>query len=355
MNIREMHIEINQSLQKVAANITRKFLTEEIDWMLNKIQGRFIQECLRPVNFNGNNTGQFRFADQLRTDALKNLVVSQKQLTAYKDSATRVKAFLPGDYAYLLADSSNMVNLCGENRVETSTSIDLTYLDLSKSTAVSSPYYATNNELVCDSVTLTIPGSLSTFNTYTGFQRVEDVVFLKDWLLTNLRREGVEVYWERFGDIYKPWQFIFVGTPALSLTWDNLNVTLTSSATLTLTSQDTAKSVTHTADNRLVNSFDVYTLQNSPFYSTTIKSPISELNNNTLYVYQDNNTTVKSVTISYVRIPQTMSLPLGMNCELTEQFHQTLCDLTVEYIKGLQENLQGQAAKRQDIETRVII
>jgi len=37
MTIREMHIEIEQATQQVAANRGRKWYPEEIDWVLNKI------------------------------------------------------------------------------------------------------------------------------------------------------------------------------------------------------------------------------------------------------------------------------------------------------------------------------
>ena len=43
-----MHIEVNQSLQKMAANKTLKFQPSEIDWVLNKMQLRFVENLLRP-------------------------------------------------------------------------------------------------------------------------------------------------------------------------------------------------------------------------------------------------------------------------------------------------------------------
>ena len=355
MTAREMHIEINQSLQKVAANATRKFLSEEIDWVLNKVQERFIQDCLRPVQFNGNNNGQYRFADQLRTDAIRSLIVSGKTINAYKDSEKRVKVYLPWNYMYMLADQSNMLNLCGGPRVETTETVTIRTLSLSKTTSTSVPYYASDNSITVNSTVLNIPGSLGTFNSYTGYQKKEDVYFLKNWILHQLQKNGVEVYWEKFGDLYYQDKFIFKGTPTLELKWDNTVVTSFTDIPVNFITQNAALAVTNTADNRITSSYDVYTLLNTPFAVTTIKSPISELSGNLLYVYQDNNTTVKSVTISYVRIPQSISLSLGTNCELAEQFHQVICDLTVEYIKGTQENGPGTTIKKQDINTRVIL
>lgn len=353
MTVKEMHIELNQSLQKFGANLARKYYADEFDWVLNKIQDRFIQQCLRPANLT-KESGQYRFADQIREDAIRTLVVSGKDLQAYKDSAIRVKTYLPDNYQYLLGDVSNMVNLCGAARVETTSTIDLTLLNLVKTSKASAPYYVTGSIQV-NSVTINIPGDLGTFSsTYSGFASLDDISLIKDWLLTKLRQNGVEVWWEKYGDKYYQDTFIFVGTPTVVLTWDGIVVTSTSTETINVTLQDATKSVTNTTDNRMTSNYDTTTMY-TPFYASSIKSPVSELNTNMLYVYQDTNTTVKTVTITYVRKPQPISLALGSNCELAEPFHQTICDLAVEYIKGQLEDTEGVNVKKQDNETRVII
>lgn len=347
-----MHIEINQSLQKVAANVTRKFLTEEVDWVLNKIQDRFVRSCLRPVNPE-KHSGKYTFVDQLRADSLKSIVVS-KQLTAYSDEtwSRRQKAILPPDYTYLLSDSSQMSLVCNRTLSPLTTTQDLTYLKLVKTTASSAPYYATGS-ITIGTVTINIPADLGMISTYVGFQAKEDLVLLIDWILNQFWKQKVEVYWERYGEIYKQGHFIIPGSPAVSLTWDATAVTASSSSTYNLVNPDRSGDGAVEVDNRLMATADIATYLHTPFFTTSVNGPISELATNLLYVYRDNNCTVKSVRISYVRKPQPISLLLGSDCELSPQVHQTICDLAVEYLKNVMED-PTTPLKTQDLETRVI-
>lgn len=356
MNVRDMHIEINQSLQQVAANRTRKYLSEEIDWVLNKQQDRFIQSCLRPVNMSQPELMKFRFADQIRADALRYLLVVNKELECTKKDASCVQAILPPDYQYLMTDASNMVNLCGDTRTEDTETRLFHTLQLSKSSLPAGPYYLTGNTIQVGAVILQIPGSLPMYNTYQGYTTKEDVVFLKEWILAQLWKQGVEVYWEKFGSFYRPNCFIFPGAQPnpLTITWDSVNSTLVNSESYDVVVQSRSSTATVTTDNRLLSPYDVTSIY-TPYYAPSIKSPASELSGNSLIVYQDENTTVKSVFISYIRKPQPISLSLDSSCEIAEQFHQTICDLSTEYILGQLKDQTGKQAKTQDNETRIIL
>ena len=359
MTVREMHIEINQSLQKVAANLTRKYLSPEIDWVLNKIQNRFIQESLRPVALNDPSLAKYRFADQIRTDALKNLTVTGRTIAAWElpGSQERVACFLPPDYMFLMSDVSNMYNLCGALQVSTPLTKSFTTLELSQSSAGSGPYYVTGNAITVGATTINIPASLPTFNTYTGYNKKEDVVFLKDFIIYKFRELGIDVYWERYGNFYRPNKFIIPNSVSTTLLWDSIAVTSSAVESFTinsLTLPTGVPAITYTTDNRLTSNYDISSIY-TPYYGPSIKSPVSELSDHVLYVYHDNNTIVNSVNISYIRKPKPISLSLGLDCEISSSSHQTICDLAIEYIKGQQEDGQGVEIKKQDNSTRVII
>jgi hypothetical protein len=355
MTALEMHVEVNQQLQLISANRTRKFLTQEIDWVLNKIQNRFIQESVRPVLVDGRNVGKYAI-DQFKLDALKNLIVSNKTLVAYKDLVAqpeRSKSYLPDDYMYLLSDSSVLINTCNATATPTTAITTVTFLQLSQSAGASSPYYQTSALTVGGSI-LSIPSGLNQPNQYTGYIQKDEVIFLRDWYLTKMRQAGIEVYWERYGDLYKQGYFIFIGTPSpLILSHDGIVVTTVTTYSFNRTAYS-ASAVVY-KDNRLVDSSVTGTLLNTPYYKSSIESPVSELSKSFLYTYYGTNTIVKSTIISYVRKPQPISLSLGLNCELSEEFHPTICDLAVEYIKGTLKEGDGRQLKTQDIETRVIL
>lgn len=353
MTVREMHIEIGQSTQLIAANKSRKLLTAEIDWVLTKIQERYIQSCLRPVQVDKRDTGRYT-VDELKLDAIRNLIISGKTITAYNDNARRAKTYLPGDYKYLLSDESNLINTCGGNTLtSTTTSFPLTLLHLSQSAAASGPYYMTSNIQV-NATQFLIPANLDIPNEYIGYLKKDEVTFLRDWYITKLRQSGMEVYWERYGSIYQQNFFIFPGSPS-PLMLEHDGVVVTNGQALFLDLTEYTNDITDTVVNRLVDSSQVGTLLNTPFYKSSLESPISELNNNVLYTYYGENMTVKSTIISYVRKPQNISLSLGLNCELDESFHQTLCDLATNYILGRLEKGEALQISSQDLDKHVII
>ncbi|RUP42154.1 MAG: hypothetical protein EKK63_02330 [Acinetobacter sp.] len=355
MTALEMHIEVNQSLQKVAANSTKKFLTEEIDWVLNKMQDRFIQQCLRPVEIPGAK-GRFQVVDQLKQDALKPITVTGHRITTYKvvgELLERVVADLPGDYEYLLGDMSHYRLMCGEAKSFENESTTYAVLNLSKTTKASAPFYVTG-AITIGSYTINIPADLGVENQYAGFPLKENVTLLRDFLLHKLRAAGAKVYWENFADKHYDNSIICTQTPAL--TWDSSVVTSSTTFSHTVQKESPRETVTlNPVDNRLLSTYDVFTNLNTPFYKTSYKSPVAELAGQRLYIYEDETFTVRAVTITYIRKPRPISLVLGSNCELSSSFHQTICDLAVEYLKGRMENPQGESLIRQDLETRVII
>lgn len=347
MTIRDMHIEIAQSLQQVASNRTRKILDEEIDWAFNKIQDRFIRSCLRPREMNGVATGGFE-VDQLHVDKIRRLLVSYFPIQAYWDG-TRYQCHLPADYSYLISDWSMVVRLCGAAIQSSSVSLNVVRARQNLSPLSAAPYYATMS-IALGGRTVALPADLPYGNTYTGQQDKGDIDFLVPWILN---RGGW--YWERFGSLYYPKHYLWVGATVPSTA-----VVTVDSNTVTGQTVDTLALTIHTGTgkrepNRLTPSSIVPNILDIPFFGTAPYSPVSELSGNILYIYRDNSFTVTGTFISYIRKPQPMSLSLNTDCELPPEFHQTICDLTAKYLKGALENEKGVALSKEDLEERVIL
>lgn len=355
MTIREQHIELNQSLQKIAANKTRKFLSEELDWVLNKIQNRFIQSKLRPRRGGG-----FSF-DELDLDAIRPVLV-QTKLPAYIDPArlNRYKVFLPTDYSYLIADYSFVDNAeCRATKLTPEAkSIYITWLKKLNTAKVSAPFYETAQMTIDGTHIINIPSELPYTNKYVGYQSKDDVSFLYPWIIHTFNQElapTIQVGSERYADKYKPNQIVIVSDRALAattLSYDGISTTLKTEDVINYTQY--GESVHNViVQNRLETSEDTQKLVGTPFYAPSINSPISELINQTLYIYGDNSFTVSNCGITYVRKLRPVSLALGSDCELSEEFHQTICDLAVQYIKGRLENAPAEQLVEKDNETRV--
>lgn len=356
MNIRDMHIEIRQSLQKIAANTTRKYLDGEIDWVLNKMQDRFIQLKLKPMN------GRVNLSDdQVELNAVRTLF-AETNMPAYIDTEmmNRYKAFLPMDYSYMVHDSSKVSDRCGTatQPVVENKSLYITYLKQTYTTKSSAPYYTTVVIKLDGTPILTIKDDLPLTNTYAGFNRKEDISFLTEWIthtLTSL--SGFQIGFESFGTKYKPQQYIIVSESSAktaSITYDGLAEITSTSEVLALT-QHKSESNETLVSNRMMSSEWAFRTNEVPFFKTNARSPISELQKNTMYIYADNSFTVNRCFITYIRKPRPMSIVLGSDCELAQDYHQTICDLATEYILNRINDIQGYQLAERDNSQRVIL
>lgn len=355
MTCRELHIGVEQGLQQVAANTTRKFLDDEIDWILNKIQNRFIQSKLKPsVDIKGNPTGGFEVS-QLDADAIRTVIVTSYSMVPYVDDGRRYKCFLPPDYSYLLSDWSYTKLLCGTDApVEKASRLYITGLRQEHSIASAAPFYATV-KVELGSTTQDLPTDLPYGQTYVGYKDKNDISFL----IPYIARIG-NYYWERFNTLNYPGYYINVSDRDNG-TSPNVTPKITVDTNVTqATKLSTLDLVQHTNpgdyyDNRLSATSKISGMNSTEFIKTSYYSPISELSNGILYIYKDKNFTVSEVGISYIRKPLPISLPLNLSSELPEEFHQALIDLCVEHIKGVLENKEGYAITKDENASRVVL
>lgn len=358
MTISDMHIEVQFQVQKLGSNRVRKYQTEEIDSVLNKMQNRFIQSKLklRPE------TGGFELS-QIDADSIRTLIVPSYEITPYIDDNTRYKCILPHDYSYLLSDWSYTVQQCDRdangNLVPPQTltqSVHIKAIRQNYTEKSSAPFYETlivNLGNRTTTVKLQDQDSdLPYGNTYTGLLRKPEVL---STLVPFIALSG-GYFWEKFDNNKYPGYYIDV----------NINDTASPSMIIDGTSYttDIKESVDdyqyHTGqgryyDNRLTASNRISGLNSTIFYKSSYYSPVSELGNNILYVYRDESFTVTKVGISYIRKPLPISLPLNLSSELPEEFHQNLCDLAAEYILSTLVDEKGKAMKVDDNNRRVVL
>ena len=84
--------------------------------------------------------------------------------------------------------------------------------------------------------------------------------------------------------------------------------------------------------NRLFSSDIVNTVLNNYLYKTDVRSPVSELVDNTLYVYKS-NFSIANVYIKYIRKYNPISE--GVNCDLPTFTHNKIVDLAVAKAKAV--------------------
>jgi hypothetical protein len=350
MDIRSMHIEIQQSTQQVAANRRRKWYPEEIDWVLNKMQNRFIASCLRART---DGSGGFEL-DTAKSNSIRMLITTKETIRPFIVSDTRYEAMLPADMAFLLDDWAVTEQWCGAATPQTSSETQfITRLQQKRSGLSAAPFYAT---LIAQlsGTTVSIPADASIGHTYTGLPEKEDVNFLVPWILSRAR----DIYWERYDKYYHPQYYIIVTSSApgtVALTIDGSDQTVSATVTRSMNYHSSTGKGTQVA-SRLTPSDRIRDLNQSAYWRTAHNSPISELSGTNLVIYRDSSFTVTNVGVTYIRKPQPMSLSLNSDCELAgEDTHQAICDLATEYILGTIKDPEGTKLKEVDISKRVVL
>ena len=340
-----MQIEVRQSTQMVASNRRRRLQDEELDWILTKMQDRFVRKQLRPLP-----NGAWDFEpDSIGAEALRP-IISMRTLTPYIEIAGySYKCFLPPDYEYLISDASSVTDLCGTQPAVTTGPLYLTVIKQVYSGKSEPLYYETWNLQFGTSLNLTLPDDLALGKTYTGYSSKEDVSFLRRYA----QLKG-DLYWESFGDAYSQQDCYILVTPAAvsgtkQLVQDGTPSTEGDTTTLTLSYHPGSGIRTN---NRLTKSSEIDTLSSDPFRKTSAKTPVSELRGGNLYVYRSNSFTLNSVEIRYIRKLLPISVVLGTGSELPESYHQVICDLASEYIKGRLENAPGEQLIERDNQLR---
>jgi len=327
MTVFEQHLEIRQASQNIAANVRRKLLPQEIDWLLNKTQERFIQS---KVKSRKDGSGGFEI-DQLDVDSIRTLL--GRKVVEVFISDTDYECQLPADYSYLISDDSKTMMLCGTTKTPVNVTETSVVLPLFTTVKSSTNYYLTV-VLVIGSVTIQLSDIVSFYrSSYTGLQSKDEKYVLRDAFLWYIRNVlNIEVYWEHYKTIIAPYSFIFPGYSAGIIIIDG---TLFTGTTRTITSSKYSEAGTWTP-NRLTASNQVSTMLVTPWVKSTGKSPISELSGNKLIVYGDSSFIISgSISIDYVKKPRKINLLLNQDCELPEEFHQSICDLAVEYFKAM--------------------
>lgn len=333
MTIQEMHIEINLSLQKIASNVKRKFYPEEIDWLITKQIRRFIESKIKR---NEHNEG-FQY-DGLDLNAIRTLLVYDFPLSVFKTATANkfVQSELPGDYSYLIENRSGVVRSCNDTytvvNAFTSKQLFVYKLKIPTSVKANKPFYL-NTSLSIGGV-IVVPTTKFPTDLQDRDMKftIESTLFSELYELENL---SVKVYWEQFRNNYQSETFIFVSETALAggVVFTSDGVATAATVSQINVYQPGSSSSIYVKANRELKGNKKSEFQDSAFAKGIWRSPIANLEGNTLKVYHDETFIVNNLNIDYIRKPQQVSLSLGKGCDLPEEFHQAICDKTVEYIK----------------------
>ena len=365
MNVLEMHLAIQQGVDKINSLQADMLLPEEIDLELNKAQIKFINTKYGRNNIMGRGFEQ----SQKRIDDLRTLVTDYENSTTYKDQLSSehwVDTFkLPVDYMYLVSQRSDVkINNCDPIDWTLQNSQPINYFTVSMHDFVmnnsnnnSTDFVSSINMMADPDNPLLGDQNIWTNNGTWAYPSDSDNVRLD---ILNINVPGVEVYWEQYGELTVPGSFIFIIDAVNQYAWFNWDMSVTNSVSgsnlqTALIGQDALGNVltsayaqyedstyggkrdieggeTINAVNKYVQHDDIYTLLQDPFNTTKYTSPLTTIRGSYIDLYTSAIFIIDKVKITYIRKPAEISLNLSINCELPDHSHQEIIDMTISSI-----------------------
>jgi len=358
MNVQQMHLAVQQGVDKINSLQADVLLSQEIDIELNKSLIKFIT-----TRYGKNNTYRKGFEEnQKRIDDLRNLVTEFEGTTTFKEqlnTTTWVDTFsLPSDYMYLVSQQSKVITRknCKTLNWNQSTINDEALKPYF--TIGLSEFVCNNNTEIANSIILyeditDLTANAITMWTNSGNVFPTDIGQLQTEIETTITSD-FEIHWESFNNLNFPGQFIIlvntdqiswfewdasVGTVSTLASVDSNNNVLQTVTGINSSTDWNEKRITNssnvninTVGNTFVQHDDIFTLLNDPFNTTKHTDPLTTIRGNNIDVYTNDIFIIDAVKITYIRNPKKISLSLGIDCELPEHTHQTVVDMTVSSI-----------------------
>lgn len=332
MNIQEMHTGIQAEMNKMNSFLFDTFTPQEIDLAINKCIMMFVNQRYSPLS----NPKQKGFEmSQKRIDDLRTLVVSNyTERTVFPqtydaDYGSKVQFFFPGNYYHSVATRFKVAaNPCGGVTYQKMTgSYTVYYFDLSNAVLWSSFRMRRNTDtpISINDATLSYDQTDRSFVARIYKQRFEKQYpdFSK-----------YEFYYENFRGTYRKNNIIIVSKDNSVFQYSTNNgSTYVNMNTFTYNYEYYEATPNITTSGKLVQQDDIFAMQADPFNKTSSDFPlyyISDIDNN-IYI-NSNEFVITHGILSYIRMPNTVSLLLDENCDLPEGTHPEIVSMTANYL-----------------------
>jgi len=356
MNVLNMHIALDQELDKRHSQKADQILPEEKDLALNRAMWQFISQRYGQNNIYGKGLEE----SQKRIDDLRTLLTEHEDNVFFKEELRPnriwVDSFrLPSNYMFLVNQRGKVwIDRCRPmsfNLVDQQSSLyfftfafndlmvngtsfisELRMQDTAFGTAptVQAPVWIPSPNLVASGYT---PASYP--------QYITEVI---NDLLTN-PQAGFQIFYESYGSLNFQNRFIVIvdvdahpwftwdasnGTPTPLVATDAANNQVSFEPPQNVTDvmvQVRTPTGTPTSDqviNRFSQQDDIFRLLDDPFNTTRHDEPLTTIRQEFIDVYTNALFIVQNLKITYIRKPLPISLSLGYDCELPEHTHQEI-------------------------------
>tara|TARA_R110000824_G_scaffold184816_5_gene365752 strand:+ start:669 stop:1748 length:1080 start_codon:yes stop_codon:yes gene_type:complete len=332
---KEMHVQIDTRLQRINSEVFDVFFPMEKDILLNYAMHKFIRTTLPPNE--GNRKQEGHQVTNKRYDDLQTLV-TKKTVPTFILEDNVLYSILPYDFFDFITANSKLVYDCnGLDLTKGSAGLYIAYLPFNDETSITNVYQDFKWTIeYTDATPDLILAQKSDYPKFPVMGTNDSKFLIHNFAIyeTNRKETDVKVYWEKYGDIYRPNNFIFVSSR------DNLDrVTMVITGALTTFASFTLQPhEQYTAlvgnnlkkETRLIDSQFVTAFIANPYQTTKEDSPITELTDNRILLHHQSTFASTDIEIVYYRNPKPINSFLDVSCEIHESRHDKIVDIAVD-------------------------
>mgnify|MGYP003434168030 CR=1 FL=1 len=352
MTIKEFHIKLDIGLQRLNSKIFKNLRDEEKDILIYWGTLNFIKS---QISDNLNLTQKGFDESIFRLDSL-NEIKKTVTLPIYtvEPNSNIYKVFRPKDYLHYVRSNTNSYNLCKLNSV---TPNNLNISDSYRIAIVNmqnfSIFPALNNfsnfvittsddVLPTPTVTIQYKNTKNVQNIVTNAGSFDFINFIIDDF--NAINSNIEVYFERFADIYKPYCLIFVYKD-LTLNYNSIMLSTIVESSQTINNSNFTGTFETISYNKLqnntittfvngnnipVSSEKVDLLNSTTFHKTTKKNILITFENSFIKIFADSSFLPKDFKLTYLKKPRINNIFANITCELNENVHYAVLESTLK-------------------------
>ena len=374
MTVNEMHIAVNQGVQKIASFQVDNLLPQEIDHELNLAMMRFIKQRF---NYTSNRLGKGFEQSQKRIDDLRTLLVENRGDTSYEGqvytsnySNVYVDRYtFPLDYLFLISARTEIEYKCNVNitnlisfafNQQSAVNVSLTpplpgyvLTNLERWNQAASSWEGIVNLPIGETITNDL--LLDSGNYYFG---IRPATSFPEGTAGATVQQSPYLDSNHINLINTSWDGTVWGsgnTVSVRATWilpgDMSSAQIVPHSITQTISKSTRRC--KVCDARIsLASFgqhdDILYMMDDPFNMSWYHEPTYTIEENYIDVYTDNQFVVPTVRIKYIRKPVEISYTNGVGCELAVHTHHEIVEMTV---KSILEGIQDPRYQTQTMET----
>ncbi len=336
MTTQELHIQIDQLLQKVSSHWNSNFLPQEKDFYINREITKFIKQR---TNLLSNNKKQSIFDTLKRTQDLNSLIETVK-LDIVNSNQKEAEYQLPFDFLSYISSEGEVTPIC-KNKVLPVVSISTYYKNIKPITIFNT---LTQFNITIKKLDNTVLHSFSKTDLPAGYLPVDALPDYKKLFIVNNAIINNLINWSRrtiddvnhievrFNNLYQQFEFRSKTDFIIEYTINTI-VQIPVSSTITSTGYNEIKVLP--AEIIISDEEFKTSITNSSLSSSKGKHIIGFLRQNKVILPFNSSAVYNTVNLTYIRKPTRVDLLLGINSELPNEILDEIISNLVEQLKAI--------------------